>query len=292
MPGNRYKFPIPEPLLEAARDRSLIPFIGSGFSKNIDSANVAGDGLINLIAGELNMDARLLRIHSNDDWKLCAEYLFSQRGTLGDVLRQLVLRLERDEDINGMSKLAKSPAHSRLAELDTPAIYTTNWDSWIERALKALKRSFYVVRSSEDLACPTIVQGESSDKRLSPWLIKFHGDFSRPETIVFKQTDYFRRMRFDDPIDVRFQADIFGNTVLFLGYSFGDPNIQYIWYRLAESLKTVKAPRRSYLLTRDINPVMESFLEKHYIDVIPVGTLDIREATTQLLSELVGVQQQ
>jgi hypothetical protein len=99
-------------------------------------------------------------------------------------------------------------------------------------------------------------------------------------------------MRFDDPLDVRLQTDIFSHTVLFLGYSFGDPNIQYIWYRLAETLKTVRAPRRSYLLTRDSNPVMESFLKEHFIDIIPVSELDIQEATQQLLLELVGVQRQ
>lgn len=238
------------------------------------------------------MDARLLRIHSNGDWKLCAEYLFTQRGSLGDALSQLILQLEQHYDAAGRPKITGSPAHLHLAELDTPAIYTTNWDSWIERALTTARRSYYVVRSSNELACPKIVPGESKDARMSPYIIKFHGDFSRPDTIVFKQTDYFRRMRFDDPLDIRLQADIFGNTVLFLGYSFGDPNIQYIWYRLAESLKTVKAPRRSYLLTRDSNPVMHSFLEKHFIDVITVSGLDIQEATTQLLSELVGVQRQ
>lgn len=292
MPGSRYKLPIPDSLLGAARDRSLILFIGSGFSKNIDANNVTADGLIEIIAKEVKMDPRLLRIHSNGDWKLCADYLYERRRTLGDALTALTIQLDQGFDSDGVARVSRSQAHLRLAELDLPAIYTTNWDKWIERAFEYLNRSHVVVRSSGDLASPAAFQGDPGDARRPPWIIKFHGDFTQPETIVFKQTDYFRRMRFDDPLDIRLQADIFGHTVLFLGYSFGDPNIQYIWYRMAERLSTVQMPRRCYLLTRDSNPIMESFLNKHLIDIIPVNELDIREATEHLLAELVGVQQQ
>jgi hypothetical protein len=283
-----HKLRIPEPLLEAARERILIPFIGSGFSRNVDEHLPTSDSLITIIASELRIDPRLLQIHSHDDWKLCAEYLYSQRRTLGDALEQLVLQLE---PAGGRRQLIeRSKAHLKLAELDTPVIYTTNWDSWIEEGLRCAGRSYYKIRSSDDLTAPVLIEGKVDDARMKPFLIKFHGDFSQPETIVLKQTDYFRRMRFDDPLDIRLQSDVYGRSVLFLGYSFSDPNIQHIWYRLAEILRKVKGARRSYLLTHVNNPVMDSFLNDNFIDVIRVKPLGIGEAVEDLLNELVAVQ--
>src|SRR5690606_22335472 len=63
-------------------------------------------------------------------------------------------------------------------------------------------------------------------------IVKFHGDFDDDASLVLTETDYFDRLAFDAPLDVKFRSDAMGKTVLFIGYSLSDLNIRLLLHRL------------------------------------------------------------
>src|SRR3954463_1180654 len=63
-------------------------------------------------------------------------------------------------------------------------------------------------------------------------IVKFHGDFDDDGSLVITETDYFNRLAFDSPLDVKFRSDALGKTVLFIGYSMTDLNIRLLLHNL------------------------------------------------------------
>ena len=82
---------------------------------------------------------------------------------------------------------------------------------------------------------------------------------------MLAETDYFNRLAFDSPLDLKFQADALGKTILFVGYSLSDLNIRLILYRLwrrwHESGYEKDRPKSFVFMMRP-NPVEEAVLEQ------------------------------
>ena len=73
-------------------------------------------------------------------------------------------------------------------------------------------------------------------------LYKFHGALEKPETVVFCKEDYKTRMINRDlsslnPLDVQLMADTIAKGILFVGYSFNDPNIKLIFEHIGKITK-------------------------------------------------------
>jgi hypothetical protein len=80
-----------------------------------------------------------------------------------------------------------------------------------------------------------------ADTRLTQ-IVKFHGDFDDDASLVLTESDYFARLRFDSPLDVKFRADAMSRTLLFIGYSMQDLNIRLLLYRIWETVAAVRLP--------------------------------------------------
>ena len=105
-------------------------------------------------------------------------------------------------------------------QLDRCSIYyTTNYDDFIERALNKVSRKAKIVSSELNM----------SHDRSFVEVVKFHGDFNTPEAMVLSESHYIIRMRLESAMDFKLGADILGRAVLFLGYSFRDQNVDYIF---------------------------------------------------------------
>ncbi len=120
-------------------------------------------------------------------------------------------------------------------------------------------------------------------------IVKFHGDFDDDETLVLTETDYFSRLSFDSPLDVKFKADAMGRTVLFIGYSMQDLNIRLLLHRIWETWKNSGYDRerpKSYVFMPTIDPVQEAVLDRWGITLVTGDSADPTEGLRSFLARL------
>jgi hypothetical protein len=121
-------------------------------------------------------------------------------------------------------------------------------------------------------------------------VIKFHGTLSQQETIVLTESEYFSRMELEEAVDQRLRSDLLSNSFLFIGYSFSDPNIRYIWYKIHKLLHNQNRQgskiRPSYLISFGYNPIQNELLSKRNIKVISFDPSNKEETIGELLNEL------
>ena len=121
--------------------------------------------------------------------------------------------------------------HRILKEMDLTYIITTNYDTLIEDEIKNLQ----VVSKDEDLPYT------SSNKML----IKMHGDFKN-KNIVLKKSDYDNYEKNFQLISTLIKGLFTTNTILFIGYSYNDTNVQQIMNWIKEILK--EETRKAFLV--------------------------------------------
>ena len=120
-------------------------------------------------------------------------------------------------------------------------------------------------------------------------IVKFHGDFTDPDESSFRKVSYFDRMAFEDPLDVFLRSEILGRSVLFIGYSFSDRNIRFIWHRLRRMMKRVpdRARRPSYLVTSSASAVQQEILRQMDVHVILVDPANVRDGISEILEQTI-----
>jgi hypothetical protein len=158
---------------------------------------------------------------------------------------RLVERLSALFDTRGIDAGAL-PLQAVLARLSrfVPAIYTTNFDDLLERALAAHGLACQVVAAPEDL------RAWRHDRVDGGWIArlpvyKLHGTLDRPGTLVVSESDFHRRTDLAaNPIDLRFCSDAMGRELLLVGYGFNDPNLRWIWAKLRD----LRVPPRAWYL--------------------------------------------
>lgn len=256
--------PIPDELASMLAEGRVIPFIGAGFSLNLGLPS--WHKLLREIYDELEPPVhatatplkyeRLSRGEQADPLQL-AEYLFLRAGAdFGPILYRLSRSLFKHDPVE------TSTPHIELANLSAPLVYTTNYDDLIERTYRTLGREVVTVIQPRDLA------GLTADKRLQ--VVKYHGDLQYESSIVFTQRQYYSRLGLDSPIDIKLRADLFGRSVLFLGYGFQDINIRLIWFKLMEAMRGVPERRRptSYIVLFKPDPLLEALYQEDGIHTI------------------------
>ncbi|NEU08619.1 SIR2 family protein [Flavihumibacter sp. R14] len=224
----------------AYNDKKLIPFIGSGFSIPLGLPN--WNDLIAKTAIELGYEPELFTLHGNNFQLL--EYVKQFHESEWENLLHDIKRDFDSSEVN--AKRESSITHIALSKLDKiKTIYTTNYDLQIENSLKQHARSVTVLSSLKDFI-------RSPVHDIDCEVIKFHGTLKQGETLILTETEYLKRMNLEEPVDLRLRSDILSNSFLFIGYSFNDPNIRYIWFKineLKEQLRPQAKLRPSYFVT-------------------------------------------
>jgi hypothetical protein len=106
---------------------------------------------------------------------------------------------------------------------------------------------------------------------------------------VLTESSFFDRMKLEGAPDQQLRADLLSNSFLFVGYSFRDTNIRYVWYRMNQ-MRNQKRPsgerpraRRCFFATQGVGPVQERLLDHWDIDVILLDPTDVNASVTALL---------
>ncbi|UEM02393.1 SIR2 family protein [Skermanella rosea] len=245
--------PIQE-LVHALKDRRAILFAGAGVS--INAGLPPWRELIARMGREFGFDEGL-RYGLGVDYPVLAEYYRLRQGSIGPLRSWM----DRNWCVSEQ-RIRESKVHELIVQLDFPIIYTTNYDRNLEVAYALYDRDFIKVINARDMA--KTVEGVTQ-------IIKFHGDFDDDQSLVITESDYFRRLSFDSPLDIKFRSDAFGKTILFIGYSMHDMNIRLLLHRLWQTWRQsgyeVDRPQ-SFVFMIERNPVEEAVLNQWGIRVL------------------------
>lgn len=110
-------------------------------------------------------------------------------------------------------EIRDSEIHRLIVRGRFPAIYTTNYDRWLEYAHDAHAVDYIKIANASDLT-----KARDGIRQI----VKFHGDFDDDASIVLDETSYYQRLQFETPLDIKLRADTLSKAVLFIGYSLSD----------------------------------------------------------------------
>ncbi|WP_026622463.1 hypothetical protein M728_003221 [Ensifer sp. WSM1721] len=261
-----------EEIVSALRRRHAVLFVGAGVSMSVGLPS--WKTLIDHMVSDLHLDGSVMK-DPDVTYQTIAECYRLEHGDIGalcDWMRQN-WRVSRD-------RIEKSDLHKRLVTLDFPVIYTTNYDSNLEIAYDVYGKPYAKISHASDIA--------SAPAGVTQ-IIKYHGDFDDDDTLVLTETDYFNRLSFDSPLDVRFRSDALGATVLFIGYSMSDLNIRLLLHRIWSTWKRSGNERErppSYVFMYRPNPVQETVLSNWGVTVLGGEGADPQEALLAFVGDL------
>src|SRR5690606_15320486 len=185
--------------------------IGAGFSVNatnivnrnnrLPNWNQLGDIIYKKLYGkDPDSNTRYLNI-----LKLAEEY----QAVYGrNALDQLIKKHIADGDYE------PSEFHTRLMELPWSDVFTTNYDTLLERSCEnVLSRRYDIVVNQEDLI--------HSSK---PRIIKLHGSLPSTRPLIVTEEDYRIYPKRYAPFVNTVQQSLLENTLCLLGFSGDDPN--------------------------------------------------------------------
>lgn len=230
--------------------------------------------LVNRAALDLGFaDPALLRARGTD-LQILEYYRIKHYGEAARLTNWLHLTMQPPD-----SALQASPIHKALAGLDNiKLIYTTNFDDFIERSFKIHKREHKVIAVEADMMSSDVCE-----------IIKFHGDLNHPNAMVLSESDYEKRLSFSTPMDYRLRADLLNRALLFIGYSFRDYNVSYLFRLMNDTLAQATGAmreRRAYITVPDPSDFEFELFSTRNIEVIPINGARMTEDIADILSDL------
>jgi hypothetical protein len=182
-------------------------FAGAGLSAS--AGCVDWRGFSRQFAADLSLD-----VDRERDLVALVQYHINER----DSRAQVVAALER-----AFSACDPTDNHHLLARLPLHTVWTTNYDRLLETAFERAGKVVDVRVTQEDFA---------RSRRADVTLYKMHGCVTRADEAIVAKDDYetyeHTRSLFVDGL----KGDLISRTFLFLGFSFTDPNIDYILSRV------------------------------------------------------------
>ncbi|MCE0558699.1 SIR2 family protein [Motilimonas sp. E26] len=271
----------PKALIEELASRRCIVFLGAGASagsSNQDTPPKSPPTWKELLDG-------IKSIASNEASKPIADSLIAKEKYL-DAAEVLFGSINSADfasyirEVMAEPRYQASDIHEYVLNLDPKIVVTTNYDDIYDNYCKSGKeQGLYNV-------CKYYESHLVSDLR-SPvrQIIKAHGCITDPSKIVLTRSQYFQERQnypnFYKVLDALFLT----NTLLFLGYSLSDPDIQLM---LENSNITYKASHPHYALVEEgmEESIKKAYKEAYNIYFIEFPSGDFARAN-EILEELV-----
>src|SRR5690554_2683856 len=188
-------------------------FAGAGLSASLGFVN--WKGLLKDLADELNLD-----IDKEHDLLSIAQYHFNKfkRGKINNKIKNEFTSLKEG-----------SENHKILSQIGIDTFWTTNYDQLLEKTLEADGKTVEKKLRNEDFA--------SNIKKKNAIVYKMHGDKDSPDEAVLTKDDYETYNDKKELFSTALRGDLLSKTFLFIGFSFDDPNLDYILGRIKILLK-------------------------------------------------------
>ena len=188
-------------------------FAGAGLSAA--SGFVNWKELLRDLADELKLD-----IEKEHDLISVAQYHFNKfkRGKINNKI------------INEFTTLTTgNENHKILSRLDIDTYWTTNYDKLIERSLESEGKTVETKIRNLDFS--------RNIKKKDAIVYKMHGDKDSPDEAILTKDDYETYNDKKEFFSTALRGDLLSQTFLFIGFSFDDPNLEYILSRIKVLLK-------------------------------------------------------
>lgn len=210
--------------LKEIREDNAAIFAGAGFSSA--AGFVRWRDLLRPVAEELSLD-----VDKEHDLVAIAQYHCNENGGNRHKLNQLLI-----EQLTVGAVPTEN--HRILANLPISTYWTTNYDQLIETSLKDAGKIADVKYVTEQLA--------TTKSRRDAVVYKMHGDVEQPHDAVLIKDDYekyhVKRGAFINALS----GDLVSKTFLFIGFSFTDPNLDYVLSRVRVNFRDNQ--RRHYCI--------------------------------------------
>ncbi|NOJ69854.1 SIR2 family NAD-dependent protein deacylase [Paenibacillus alvei] len=261
----------PRNLIEEIAYRRCVIFIGSGISATAKSDDGRSPktwgafldgvkplirphtypetiGFINKMLDQKNYLLALQAIYDNCDPGVYSAYL---------------------QDIFSRPDYKASNIHQLIKEMDAKVVITTNFDKIYDNICNS--HGYTVAKYTET---GKILSNLKSTTNL---IIKAHGSIDDPDTLVFTQKQYFNAKKKHPQFYNLLQAIFMTNTVLFIGYSLNDPDINLILETISANSSAISCPH--YVLTVQ---GVENELKKFWHDCYNISCLEYGPGYEQL----------
>jgi len=189
-------------------------FAGAGMSR--DSGYVNWPDLLRDIASELGLDVDL-----EHDLISLAQFHVNQLKGSSKLARRIVEEFSEQAE--------SSPNHEILARLPIRTYWTTNYDTLIEDAIKTACKVPDVKHQVDQL--------NTTRPKRDVVIYKMHGDVHHANRAILYKEQYEQYYQSHAPFITALMGDLVSKTFLFIGFSFTDPNLDYVLSRLHTSTK-------------------------------------------------------
>jgi hypothetical protein len=203
-------------------------FAGAGLS--IPAGYVNWRDLIRPLAEELGLD-----VDREEDLVSVTQYYYNENLGRGRINQILIEKFAQATQI--------TENHQILAHLPITTFWTTNYDKLIEKALEYANKVPDVKH--------TVAQLARTMPRRDAVVYKMHGDIEHPTDTILTKDDYERYHIRMAPFISALSGDLVSKTFLFIGFSFTDPNIDYILSRVRIAYDD--AQRRHYCFMKVVS---------------------------------------
>lgn len=272
----------PHSLVEELAARRGIVFMGAGCSAG--ASRMSGGvretppdwkKLLEGLLGIANRGSPDDRTHAQ---KLIEESRFLDAA---EILRSCVQEADYSRFIKHTFKdFQHTELHESINSLDQKVVITTNYDCIYENyCTQGDARDGYVVVQYYDEG---LVAKLRSPTRL---VVKAHGCMKNAERSILTKSDYFMaRQRYGGFFQV-LESLFLTNTLLFVGYSLSDPDIQLI---LESSSITAQSAHPHYaVMPRGTHPSIKAAFKKTYnVELLEYSPDDNHRELTESLKEL------
>jgi hypothetical protein len=276
----------PENLIEELAYRRAILFLGSGVSAT--AKNDRGESPDTW--GEfLNKIKTLMRNPTPEDIKFVDEML-EQKNYL------LALQAIYDlSDPGAFSKFLRdafsrgnfkpSSVHRAIKKIDSKIVITTNFDKIYDNLCNEEHYVKYDYRDTK-----SIVANIKSPQNI---IIKAHGTIDDTGNLIFTSQQYFEKQELYPEFYTLLRALFITHTVLFIGYSLSDPDINLVLQSISNTSSST-APHYIVLKEGTSKHIIKHWEESYNIRCLEYGPnyenleeniLELQEAVSQLRAE-------
>lgn len=180
-------------------------FIGAGISQG--AGFVDWKGLLKPLAKEIS-----LNIDKENDLLEVAQFYKNKMCGRGEINQEIINNFSKDTILTENIEI--------LTRLPIYTYWTTNYDKLLEEGFKLNNRKIDVKVEQEQLA-RTVPKRDAI-------LYKMHGDVEYPNRAVLTKDDYETYAEKRPLFRSALKGDLIAKTFLFIGFSFEDPNVNYI----------------------------------------------------------------